>query len=118
MQIEPINLNVNQAIPCGLILNELLTNAYKHAFKDRNDGQIEIGLGEEQGQVYLIVHDDGVGLPKEDYSNNASTIGMTLVNLLQQQLDAELNITNGEGTHCQLTFEKAEVKGIGSAVVE
>lgn len=118
MQIEPVNLNVNQAIPCGLIINELLTNAYKHAFKESENGIIEVHLSEEQGNLNISVKDDGMGIPKEFDFKSASTIGMTLVNLLKQQLDADLDIINEEGTHCSLTFEKSEVKGIGSSMIE
>ena len=60
--IDPISLIITQAIPCGLLVNEIITNAYKHAFNDRKEGKVDITLRIEKGVITLSIKDDGVGL--------------------------------------------------------
>lgn len=103
ININNVILNVNSAIPCGLILNELLTNAYKHAFKDKNDGQVAISFARENGQFVMTVKDNGCGLPL-DY-NKKQSLGITVIEALTEQLDGKSKFTNNQGTHFELTFK-------------
>ena len=116
---KPTELNVNQAIPCSLILNEILTNAVKHAFPDRETGSIDIQLNTTDNHVHLSVSDDGCGIPKAYLKNVKSTVGLHLVDVLSRQLKADYSFTmnnNGKnGTSFTLNFEKIAVKGIGNA---
>jgi two-component sensor histidine kinase len=102
--IKNVILNVNSAIPCGLILNELLTNAYKHAFKDqKDDGQIVISFVRQNGQFLMTVKDNGCGLPL-DY-NEKQSLGITVIEALTEQLDGKSKFTSNQGTHFELTFK-------------
>lgn len=100
--IRSVSLNVNAAIPCGLILNELLTNCYKHAFKGRKDGEIFISFSNEGNQYKMLVKDNGSGLPN-DYDKKQS-LGVTVIEALTEQLDGKSKFTDNQGTHFELSF--------------
>lgn len=100
--ISDITLTLNNAIPCGLILNELLTNCYKHAFDGREKGSIEISFSKEKKGLQLKVKDDGVGL-KADYCDTDS-LGIVLINSLSEQLDGKCKFTVDNGTCFVLDF--------------
>ncbi|MBL0329351.1 MAG: ATP-binding protein [Bacteroidetes bacterium] len=103
--ISDVTLNVNSAIPCGLILNELLTNCYKHAFKGRTQGNIEVFLSKNEEQlINLKVKDDGVGL-KADYDKNDS-LGMVVINSLCDQLDGNCKYSVDNGTTFTMEFKQ------------
>jgi len=103
--ISDVTLNVNSAIPCGLILNELLTNCYKHAFKGRTQGTIEVFLSKNEEQlINLKVKDDGVGL-KADYDKNDS-LGMVVINSLCDQLDGNCKYSVDNGTTFTMEFKQ------------
>jgi PAS domain S-box-containing protein len=101
----PLRLSVDVAIPCGLVLNELLTNCLKHAFNGARDGQIEVGLVRLSGATYeLRVSDDGVGTSGADLSGTHS-LGLRLVRSLAGQLNGTLDIEpRARGTSARLTF--------------
>lgn len=101
-EISNVTLTVNDAIPCGLILNELLTNCYKHAFTGRESGIIDILLIKEDGKIRLSVKDNGLGL-KEGYDQTDS-LGMVVIQSLSEQLDGKYSFTVDKGTHFQLEF--------------
>ena len=100
--ISNTKLNVNNAIPCGLILNELLTNCYKHAFKGRDKGTITIEFSSTGKNVTLKVKDDGTGL-KAGYENSES-LGMVVILSLSDQLGGKHTFTVDNGTCFELTF--------------
>jgi len=114
---EPINLNVNQAIPCSLILSEVLTNALKHAFKNRSNGEVAITLSEKRNVIRLCIEDDGIGIQKTSTnSTNGQSLGMHLIAKLAKQLEGKYSYAPSEkGTSFVLTFKKMEVKGSASA---
>lgn len=85
-----IALGIDRAIPLSLIANELLTNAYKHAFAGRDRGEILVELTSKDGCVELVISDDGVGLPAHFSFEGGSTLGSSLILGLSQQLDAQL----------------------------
>jgi PAS domain S-box-containing protein len=98
MRVEPIHLTIDQAIPCGLILNELVNNSLKHAFTDGRAGVIRITLERtEHDYVELTVSDSGVGLPPGFQAGNTRSLGLQVVQTLISQLRAELVITGDDG---------------------
>ena len=105
---DTVQLTINQAIPCGLILNEIITNSFKHAFEDTNEGNIDISFKEEEGrQLTLIIEDDGSGLPENLQEKSDESLGMTLISTLTKQLKGESEFKNtGEGTRFELKFER------------
>ncbi len=99
-------LNLDQAIPCGLILNEIVTNAFKYAFPDKREGEVRIQLREVDGMISLTMSDNGIGLPEGFDHENSETLGLQLVTILTDQLSATLDIGLDEGTKYTLAFRK------------
>ena len=97
------------AIPCGLIVNELVTNCLKYAFVDQPEGKIEVSLRRVEAGLELQVRDDGLGLG--DQSGSRQTLGMTLVEDLTEQLDGTMNIRSEDGTVFTLTFRQQDGAG-------
>jgi len=101
--IDDIKLDLVRAVPCALILNELLTNCYKHAFKNRKKGNIQINFRVEyDGKMTLQVLDDGSGL-SDDYDKQNS-LGISIINGLSEQLNGECRFYNNNGTCFSLVF--------------
>ncbi|GAA5523300.1 PAS domain S-box protein [Aliifodinibius salicampi] len=121
LNLSSIQLNVNQAIPCSLVVNEVVTNIIKHAFKERKKGKIMIDLAEVDEQLKLVIKDDGVGFPENLDISETNTLGYRLINTLAKQLDATFSYRPSpekeKGTIFYLQFEKSEIKGIGSAYI-
>lgn len=106
--IAEIKLNLNSAIPCALILNELLTNCYKHAFKNRDQGTIAIDFFPlENGELKLRVNDDGNGLDS-DFKSRES-MGLSVIDALTMQLNGTNNYVSKTGTSFELIFSPALV---------
>jgi len=98
-------LGVDTAVPCGLILNELVSNALKHAFPDGHGGQLKIQfLNMPDGKLSLCVADNGIGFPPQIDFRNTTSLGLQLVNTLVNQLDGTLDLKNEQGTTFQLAF--------------
>jgi two-component sensor histidine kinase len=105
LELDPVHLPVDAAIPCGLILNELATNALKHAFRGRPRGELAVVLQSgNDGMIRLKVQDDGNGLPPDLDWRSGGALGMRLVNMLTEQLNGTLEVDNGQGTSFQLTL--------------
>lgn len=103
--VDDVLLSINQAIPCGLIINELISNALKHAFSDGRSGTIHVELAQkEQDYVLLSVSDDGAGIPPDVDLKKTDTLGLQLVHLLADQLGATLTINRTEPTRFELCF--------------
>jgi two-component sensor histidine kinase/CheY-like chemotaxis protein len=102
---DPFHLSVEQAIPCGLILNELLTNALKHAFRGRDRGEVRVALGAADGVCTVRVTDDGVGVPAGADPAAGGSLGVRLIELLSRQLDGTVEFRSaGSGTDVRLAF--------------
>lgn len=114
---DEVELNVNQAIPMGLILNELISNSLEHAFEGREEGTIKVSLRKGEGEVILLeVSDDGKGLPESIDPHVPDTVGFSLVQTLCRQLKGDFEIVESTaGTHFRIRFKKAAVKGAGSS---
>lgn len=117
VEADAINLNVNQAVPCALIINELLSNATEHAFGDRNKGTVWIDIHEEDGRVSVSVRDDGCGIPECVIDGTCHSMGYTIVNTLIAQLESEMNIRNVGGAEISFSFDKQDSRGAGSNIV-
>jgi len=102
-----IFLKLNTAIPCGLIINELITNSLKHAFPDDKKGNIIIKLSKDKKDKFtLVIRNDGIDFPEEIDLENSSSFGMQLVNILKQQLHAESEIDRKGGTTFKFMFNE------------
>jgi two-component sensor histidine kinase/sensor domain CHASE-containing protein len=98
-------LSLDAAVPCGLIVNELVSNALKYAFPGGRKGEIRISLyGDPDGRVAMVVRDNGVGLPPETDLERSSSLGLRLVKMLAQQLGAEMHINGSKGTEYKFIF--------------
>jgi PAS domain S-box-containing protein len=107
--LEDVNLVLDQAIPCGLLTNELITNALKYAWKGEDEeARIRIQLEQKNDTITLTIADNGVGLPNEFEKMQSDTLGLQLVSTLAEQLDAELKVDTTQGTEFQLTFENVK----------
>jgi PAS domain S-box-containing protein len=105
VEVEPVHLPIDTAVPCGLVVNELITNALKHAFPNRARGEIHVALTRQPGnEVLLSVSDDGIGLPEHADINTTETLGLQLVGLLAAQLDGEVSIHRSDPTRISLRF--------------
>ena len=98
LDLEEIFLPVDTAIPCSLIINELLTNAMKYAFDGRTEGTVQIELHRDGDKVELSMADDGVGFPKDVDYRDTETLGMQLVTNLVNQLQGTLEADFSSGT--------------------
>ncbi len=102
--MEDLPLGVDKAIPCGLVLNELITNALKHAFPNGRRGIVRVDLRRDDGCLVLTVADDGVGMPADFDHLTSSSLGMSLVHTLAEQLEGEVTIVRDGGTLFRVRF--------------
>lgn len=93
---ENICLEINRAVPCGLIINELISNTLKHAFPDGQIGEVSVRVSSEGGIITLEAADTGVGLPSDLDLKNSETLGLQLVAMLVQQLKGRLSFEEGQ----------------------
>ncbi|HME44151.1 MAG TPA: PAS domain S-box protein, partial [Syntrophorhabdales bacterium] len=108
LDIEDIPLGITEAIPCGLIINELVSNALKHAFPKGRQGEITIQLRRVgASQIRLTVADNGIGFPEDVDFRKSPSLGLTLINSLVEQLDGTIQLDREHGTAFTITFGKA-----------
>ncbi|WP_051272154.1 histidine kinase dimerization/phosphoacceptor domain -containing protein [Fundidesulfovibrio putealis] len=107
LDLHPIPISLDQAIPFGLIMNELTTNALKHGFRERITGVISIAATLSEGVINLSVEDNGIGLPPGFMLEKQNTLGLQIVTLLIGQLHGDLTMTSGPGTCFRLRFPMA-----------
>lgn len=103
-ELDPVMLSIETAVPCGLIVNELLVNAFEHAFPGRRVGHIRVSLKEKGDTKELCVRDDGVGISEERIFHEAKTLGLHLVHMLTKQLKGEISYKKKNGSVFILTF--------------
>lgn len=102
--VDDTKLDVDTAIPCGLIVNELVTNALKYAFPGGRPGRILVTFRVTEGRRILAVEDDGVGLPPGIDPRTLTTLGLKLVTMLAEQLHASIEIDAERGTRYRIVF--------------
>ena len=109
IEAEEIHLNINTAIPCGLIVNELVSNALKHAFPDGRSGHLDLALRRVEGDGYMLeVKDDGVGFPEGLNFRKTESLGMQIVGTLVKQIDGTIDLARELGTMFTIRFEEVK----------
>jgi two-component sensor histidine kinase len=107
LRIGKVSLDVDQAIPCGLILNELVTNSLRHAFPGGRQGTLQVSLDETAGGlVQLAVRDDGVGMSRLPSATSTSSLGWQLVSLFTEQLGGVVTCAADAGTSVRIEFSR------------
>ncbi len=104
IDISEISLGIDMAIPCGLIINELVSNSLKYAFRDGKAGEIRIRMVIDGGKYVLTVSDDGVGLPEGLDFRNSPSLGLQLVCTLVDQIEGTIELENGPGSTFTIQF--------------
>jgi len=117
VSIEPVRLDFDTAIPCGLILNELLTNVYKYAFPpEYSPGQtrtVSVTLSEKEAQLFLSIRDNGVGFPTDFETRKDQALGLQLVGLLAKQIKGSLTMEGNAGVVVEIVFPSSRLKSEG-----
>ena len=110
LDLAPVRLGIDEAVPCGLLVNELVSNALKHAFPDGRDGvvRVELQVVEEGPSVRLRVADNGVGFPEAFDSTRSESLGLKLVSSLTQQLGGRLEMRRDNGTVFDVIFHQGQ----------
>ena len=107
MEINNISLGLDTAIPCGLIINELVSNSFKYAFPDGRKGEISVNIiPTNNGQFILTVRDNGIGFPEDLDIKKSKTLGLQLVDNLVEQLDGTIELDRSTGTDFKITFKE------------
>lgn len=113
LELDDVKLNIETAISCGLIVNELLTNSLKHAFKPSDDGEIYVGLRNdlENNKITLIIADNGQGLPSQLNLDDIDSFGLELVQHLSKRINGEIIIGRSNGTRFEISFQELNYRG-------
>lgn len=111
VQAENVLLGIDSAIPCGLVINELVTNSLKYAFPGDKKGELKIILrSTDEGMIELIVGDNGVGIPKDIDPGTGKSLGLHLVNILAvNQLQGKIELDRTKGTEFKITFRGEKI---------
>ena len=104
VDVAHVSFPIDMAVPCGLIVNELISNALKHAFKTSGDNRVRVALVSGEGKFVLSVTDNGVGLSAELDVTKSPSLGLQLVCVLVDQLDGTMEVSGDEGTAFTITF--------------
>ena len=105
IQVEDVALDLETAVPCGLIINELISNSLKHGFNNHEGtGVISVSFKNAGCRYVLNVSDNGVGLPTDFDPDSGASMGMEIVSILTQQLDGRLQAVGDDGAHFEISF--------------
>jgi PAS domain S-box-containing protein len=111
--LEDVHLDLDRSIPCGLLVNELLTNAFRHAFENGQAGEVHLRLRQNPTRTVVIeVQDTGRGLPADIRPDTARSLGLKLAFQLASQLDGTLTLHRGRGTRAELRFPLRREAGV------
>ena len=102
--ISDFEIDAGKAFTIGIILNELLTNVFKYAFGDSEDGLVSVSIEKDDNEVTLVIKDDGIGFDERALQNKAPGFGLTIVKMLTEQLQGTITFKNDNGTHTILEF--------------
>lgn len=115
---DPVQLNINQAIPCSLIINEVITNIHKHAFLDKKHGMIHIFLENQDDKMKLTIKDDGIGFTGNIKEIKSGSLGLQILSVLSRQLKANYDYKSTGGyNYFTLDFVKEDIKGSASSFI-
>ena len=114
--LESVSININQAVPLSLLMNEIATNSFKHAFKNNSNPELKVSLRQKNQNIELSIRDNGVGFDVDKYKNSEKSLGHTLIELLVIQIEGNIDIqsTPGNGTNTIVTFAPSDIKGSSS----
>jgi PAS domain S-box-containing protein len=104
IESDDVKLNIETSIPCGLIINECVSNSLKYAFPEGRTGELAISLKKSDDQFILEISDDGIGFPKEIDFKNTDSLGLQLVNSLVEQIDGTIQLDGSNGTKITIKF--------------
>lgn len=110
LNVEEIFLDINTAIPLGLIVNELITNSLKHAFPTDMTGEININFHSKDNQYEFIMKDNGIGFPENINFANTDSLGLQIINSLTKQIDGNIELDQSNGTEFKITFKEVELQ--------
>lgn len=116
VECHDVTLNINQAVSCALIVNELVTNAFKYAFEGDHRGKLEVSFTRDDHWITMVVRDNGPGLPQSFEAMTSQSLGHQLVNQLVKQLDGEIDVESSpeSGTRYEIRFRKSRKSGSAS----
>jgi two-component sensor histidine kinase len=106
IDVEDVKIDINNMVPLGLIVNELITNSMKYAFPNHKSGYIKIQLYREHEKITLVVSDNGIGLPEDVDYRKTNSLGLQLVKSLTDQIDGEIRLDKSQGTTFTIIFEE------------
>lgn len=115
VDVDDIVLDIEQVIPCGLLITELLSNALRHAFPGDLSGRVDVEIHRHNGSLRLMVRDNGTGLPDDLDLSTVKTLGLQLVGALADQLDGKLELQRVDGTSFQVIFPIRTLEGVYSS---
>jgi PAS domain S-box-containing protein len=110
LEIDDITLNLETAVPCGLLISELISNSLKHTFPEPNEGEIRVSLKKIHNRYKLTVSDNGVRLPDGDDFLKADSLGLQLINNLASQIESEIELEMGQRTEFKIVFKELDYK--------
>jgi PAS domain S-box-containing protein len=105
VSLDEVYLDINKAIPCGLILTELISNSLKYAYPGDKAGVVKIDMQKKLDKLYITIKDEGVGLPEDLELHNAGTLGLRLIDQLIDQLNGVMNVKRTDGAEFSFSFE-------------
>ena len=105
-RIDDLNLDVDTMSPLGLVINELVSNSFKYAFAEKQNGELEIMLKEEDDKLHLLVKDNGNGFPVGMDVRNSKSFGLKMIKAFAQKLKARLDIYNNNGAVVSMEIAK------------
>ena len=107
INIKDINLNINTAIPCGLLINEIVTNSIKHGFNNNKKGEIIIDMKKDKNEyLHLVISNNGEALPEGIDYKKPESIGMELIRIMIIQLSAEAELEKEKGVLYKFKFKE------------
>jgi PAS domain S-box-containing protein len=110
INVEDLMLNIETAVPFGLIISELISNSLKYAFPERKKGELKLSLKKPDDTYELIISDDGIGFPEDLDYKKTDSLGLRLVNILVGQIDGTISMNTNHGTEFKIIFKELEYK--------
>lgn len=113
LDVDEVNLNIDTAIPCGLLINEMISNCFKHAFPDERNGKISVILKKIKDDNFLLrIGDNGIGLPENFNIDKTDSLGMQLIQTLSRQIDSTFSLKCDNGVQFEFNFQGLKYKDL------